>query len=146
MREDWQEEELGKLFFTTSGGTPSRKNSGYYGGNIPWVKSGELDKGIIIDTEEKITEEALKQSSAKKFPPGTLLIALYGATIGKLSFLGVEAATNQAICGIFTNPNFLYKACAGRLDCRTSKMIFCRALERACSRTSNNNLSPIPSF
>lgn len=123
MREDWQEEELGKLFFTTSGGTPSRKNSGYYGGNIPWVKSGELDKGIIIDTEEKITEEALKKSSAKKFPPGTLLIALYGATIGKLSFLGVEAATNQAICGIFTNPNFSSDYLYNYLLYRRSKLI-----------------------
>ena len=123
MREDWQEVELGKLFFTTSGGTPSRKNSGYYGGNIPWVKSGELDKGIIIDTEEKITEEALKKSSAKKFPPGTLLIALYGATIGKLSFLGVEAATNQAICGIFTNPNFSSDYLYNYLLYRRSKLI-----------------------
>ena len=103
MREYWEEEQLGKLFFTTSGGTPSRKNASYYTGAIPWVKSGELDKGLILDTEEKITEEAISNSSAKKFPPETLLIALYGATIGKLAFLGVEAATNQAICGIFKN-------------------------------------------
>ena len=112
MREDWIVAKLGDIFFTTSGGTPSRRNSNYYAGNIPWVKSGELEKGIIYDTEERITEDAIKNSSAKIFPKGTLLIALYGATIGKLAFLGIEASTNQAICGIFENKNinsrFLY--------------------------------------
>ena len=93
--------KLGEICKTTSGGTPDRKNSSYYNGSIPWVKSGELDKGIIYDTEERITEEAVKNSSAKIFPKGTLLIALYGATIGKLGFLGISAATNQAVCGIF---------------------------------------------
>lgn len=97
----WEKKKLGEICHTTSGGTPSRKNPSYYYGNIPWVKSGELEKGIIYDTEEKISEDALRNSSAKVFPQGTLLIALYGATIGKLGFLGVEAATNQAICGIF---------------------------------------------
>lgn len=95
--------KLGAICETTSGGTPNRKNDAYYGGIIPWVKSGELGKGIIYDTEEKITEQAVKESSAKIFPKGTLLIALYGATIGKLGFLGVPAATNQAVCGIFEN-------------------------------------------
>ncbi|MEZ4911933.1 MAG: restriction endonuclease subunit S [Saprospiraceae bacterium] len=112
MREDWIECELGEICFTTSGGTPSRNNIEFYQGSIPWVKSGELDKGIIYDTEEHISEEAIKNSSAKIFPEGTLLIALYGATIGKLAFLGVEAATNQAICGIFKSsaiePKYLF--------------------------------------
>jgi type I restriction enzyme S subunit len=101
----WQLKKLGDVCHTTSGGTPSRQKSSYYNGNIPWVKSGELDKGLILDTEEKISEEAVKNSSAKIFPKGTLLIALYGATIGKLAFLGIDAATNQAICGIFKNDN-----------------------------------------
>lgn len=101
----WQLKKLGEVCQTTSGGTPSRQKSSYYNGNIPWVKSGELDRGLILDTEEKISEEAIKNSSAKVFPKGTLLIALYGATIGKLAFLGVDAATNQAICGIFKNDN-----------------------------------------
>ena len=101
----WQIKKLGDICLTTSGGTPSRGNNRYYEGNIPWVKSGELAKGLILDTEEKISEEAIKNSSAKIFPKGTLLIALYGATIGKLAFLGVEAATNQAVCGIFQSEN-----------------------------------------
>ncbi|MDF7807286.1 restriction endonuclease subunit S [Pontiellaceae bacterium B12219] len=123
MKNDWVETTLGELFFTTSGGTPSRKYKAYYEGTIPWVKSGELDKGLILDTEEKITEEAIKNSSAKKFPEGTLLIALYGATIGKLAFLGVEAATNQAICGIFENDNFNSKFLYNYLLFRKPKLI-----------------------
>lgn len=108
----WEVKKLEEVCFTTSGGTPSRQKSSYYNGHIPWVKSGELDKGLILDTEEKISEEAIKNSSAKIFPKGTLLIALYGATIGKIAFLGIDAATNQAICGIFKNDKiesyFLY--------------------------------------
>ena len=103
LPKDWQIKTLGEICETTSGGTPSRGNKSYYNGTIPWVKSGELNKGVIYDTEEKITEEAIKNSSAKIFPKGTLLIALYGATIGKLAFLGVDAATNQAVCGIYQN-------------------------------------------
>lgn len=94
---------LGDIFQTTSGGTPSRRVPNYYCGNIPWVKSGELKSNIILDTEEKISEEGIKNSSAKIFPKGTLLIALYGANIGKLAKLGIDAATNQAVCGIFEN-------------------------------------------
>lgn len=104
LPEGWEWKKLGELCDTTSGGTPSRKNPEYYNGNIPWVKSGELNKGLILKTEEYITEEAIKNSSAKIFPTGTLLIALYGATIGKLAFLGVDAATNQAVCGIYKSP------------------------------------------
>lgn len=109
MSVSFQTKKLGEVCKTTSGGTPSRRNPVFYNGSIPWVKSGELDKGVILDTEEKITEEAIKNSSAKVFPKGTLLIALYGATIGKLAFLGVEAATNQAVCGIYENENIVSK-------------------------------------
>jgi len=112
MREDWIECTLGEVCFTTSGGTPSRQNKAFYNGTIPWVKSGELDKGVIYDSEEHISEEAIKKSSAKIFPKGTLLFALYGATIGKMATLGVDAATNQAICGIYKssvfNSEYLY--------------------------------------
>jgi type I restriction enzyme, S subunit len=86
---------------TGSGGTPSRANTGgYYDGSIPWVKSGELREDVILDTEEKITDLAIKESSAKLVPKGALLIAMYGATIGRIAELGVEGTTNQAICHI----------------------------------------------
>ena len=84
-----------------SGGTPSRKNPEYYKGYIPWIKTGELNDGYVYDTEEKITDEAIACSSAKIFPANTIAIAMYGATIGKVGILGIEAATNQACaCGI----------------------------------------------
>ncbi|MFV8416656.1 restriction endonuclease subunit S [Methanosarcina mazei] len=97
---------MGEVCQTTSGGTPSRKNPSFYEGNIPWVKSGELNYNTIFETEEYISEEAIKKSSAKIIPKDTLLVALYGATIGKLAFLGVDAATNQAVCAIFKNGIF----------------------------------------
>lgn len=99
----WRIARLGDVCETATGGTPSRGNPNYFGGDIPWVKSGELEDGIIFDTEEKITNEALANSNAKIFPKGTLLIALYGATVGRLSILGIDATTNQAVCAIFPN-------------------------------------------
>ncbi len=85
---------------TSSGGTPSRMRSEFYGGAIPWVKSGELNDGVVSEVGESITELGLKNSSAKVFSSGTLCIALYGATVGKVGLLAMEAATNQAVCGI----------------------------------------------
>jgi type I restriction enzyme S subunit len=97
----WEWSRLGDICRTTSGGTPSRKYARYFSGNIPWVKSGELPDGVVTEVEERITEEAVTNSSAKLFPAGTLLIALYGATVGKLGILKRDATTNQAVCAIF---------------------------------------------
>lgn len=79
-----------------SGGTPSRKNKEFYEGDIPWIKTGELNDGYIYDSEEKISEEAISKSSAKLFKKGNVLIAMYGATIGKTGILSINATTNQA--------------------------------------------------
>lgn len=95
---------LGDVCRTTSGGTPSRKRADYFQGSIPWVKSGELTDGLVSEVSEFITTEAVESSSAKLFPAGTLLIAMYGATVGKLGVLAKSAATNQAVCAIFPNP------------------------------------------
>jgi type I restriction enzyme, S subunit len=97
----WKIIRLGDICKTTSGGTPSRTREDYYGGTIPWVKSGELCDGIVSEIGESITDEGLKNSSAKVFTKGSLLIALYGATVGKLGILSRDASTNQAVCGIF---------------------------------------------
>lgn len=105
MIEEWENKRIEEIAKTTSGGTPSRSNKNYYDGNILWVKSGELNDNYIIDTEEKITDEAIRNSSAKLFPVGTVLIAMYGATVGKTAILKHEATTNQAICGIMPNHN-----------------------------------------
>jgi type I restriction enzyme S subunit len=83
-----------------SGGTPDRSRSEYFDGDIPWVKSGELRDGRIYESEELISKPALDSSNAKVLPPDTVCIALYGATVGRLGVLAIEAATNQAVCGI----------------------------------------------
>jgi len=76
---------------TGSGTTPSRqKAERYYGGKIPWVKSGELREGEITKTEEMITTEALNETSLKLVPAGALLVAMYGATVGRVGQLGIE--------------------------------------------------------
>jgi len=84
-----------------SGGTPSRGRKEYYCGTIPWIKTGELRNNIIYDTEEKITKEAVLNSSAKLYPQGCLVMAMYGATIGKTAKLGIDATTNQACAVLY---------------------------------------------
>src|SRR3989344_385508 len=86
-----------------SGGTPTRTNPSYFRGNIHWVKISDFKElDIIIDTEEKITKEALENSSAKLLPKDTVLVSIF-ATIGAVSILGIEASTNQAIAGLIPN-------------------------------------------
>ncbi len=103
--ENWCWTRMENIAQWGSGGTPSRKISEYYNGNIPWVKTGELNNDYIFETEEHITQNAILHSSAKLFPVNTVVIAMYGATIGKVGILGVEATTNQACaCGV---PNSL---------------------------------------
>ena len=92
--------KLSDLYDTSSGGTPSRTNSDYFTGEINWFKSKELDDSILLESEEKITENAVEKSSAKIFPVGSVIIAMYGATIGKLGILSQESTTNQACCAI----------------------------------------------
>lgn len=89
---------LGSVVKTASGGTPDRGTKEYFGGSIPWVKSGELHQRRVLFTEESLTELGLQRSSAKLMPAGTVLVAMYGATVGAISQLAVPASTNQAIC------------------------------------------------
>jgi type I restriction enzyme S subunit len=96
----WPTVKLGEICTTTSGGTPSRLRLDFFDGDVPWVKSGDLNDGIVTSVSESITETGLSSSNAKVFRPGTLLIAMYGATVGKLGLLGIPAATNQAVCAI----------------------------------------------
>ena len=99
--EGWEVEKIENIAQTGSGGTPKSTNVSYYSnGEIPWINSGELEQTVITSTSNFITEEGLNNSSAKLFPSGTILVAMYGATAGKVSFLTFEASTNQAICAI----------------------------------------------
>src|SRR3989339_1582180 len=119
---DWV--ELGEVCDTTSGGTPLKSKSEYYeNGNIPWLRSGEVDQGLVFKSEEMITEKGLKNSSAKMFPKDTVLVAMYGATAGKVGLLKFEASTNQAICGILPSDKFIPEFLYFYLRSQTQKMI-----------------------
>ena len=109
---DWEVRKIEEIADVSTGGTPSRKNEEYWGGDINWVKSQEVRKYFIWETEEKITEKGMRKSNAKRiYLPNTVLIALYGATAGEAALLKVPATVNQAIAaleGHKTNNLFLF--------------------------------------
>jgi type I restriction enzyme S subunit len=108
-KEDWNYVELGSVIETSSGGTPSRKVMSYYeDGSIYWVKSKELNGSFINHTEEMITEEAVKKSSAKLLPAYSTLIAMYGATVGEYALITKSMTCNQAVCAVKENELYPY--------------------------------------
>lgn len=105
MPRGWVREKIGLHYNTCSGGTPSRTHEEYYTeGTIPWVKTGEIKDGIIIHTDECITEAGIKGSSAKLLPRGAVVMAMYGVNIGMLAYLDSEMTCNQACC-VFNDKN-----------------------------------------
>ena len=112
--DSWEWVRLGNIGEWRAGSTPSRQNAKYYNGSIPWLKTGDLNDGYITNVEETITELATEHTSAKVRPVGSVLMAMYGATIGKLGILSIPCATNQACCacipfsGIFNKFLFFY--------------------------------------
>ena len=101
----WVREKIGLHYNTCSGGTPSRTHEEYYAdGTIPWVKTGEIKDNIIIHTDECITEDGIKGSSAKLLPQGAIVMAMYGVNIGMLAYLDSEMTCNQACC-VFSDKN-----------------------------------------
>lgn len=120
LPEGWKWCRLGEVADWGSGGTPSRKNPEYYQGSIPWIKTGELNETYIFDSEEKVSEDAIKHSSAKIFPKETVVMAMYGATIGKTAIFGIDASTNQAcacaICHKELDNHFLFNFLKSKKD------------------------------
>ena len=110
--EGWEIGTVADFFDTTSGGTPSRKRSEFFEGDINWVKTQELNEDFIFETGEKITTEALSKSSAKLFPSETLLVSIYGGTnIGRTAILAMPSASNQACVALFPrhpSSNFIF--------------------------------------
>ena len=107
----WEKKKIGEIAETGSGGTPLSSNKEYYeNGNIAWINSSELNSGYILNAKNFITEKGLNCSNAKFFPVNSILIALYGATAGKVSLLTIPATTNQAICAVmpFSQLHILY--------------------------------------
>ena len=104
--ESWEWVRLGSIGDWGSGATPSRTHPEYYGGNIPWLKTGDLNDGYIKSVPEFITDLALEKTSVRLNPVGSVLIAMYGATIGKLGILSIPATTNQACCACLPYSDF----------------------------------------
>ena len=96
--ESWKWVKVGNVGSWSSGATPSRTNPAYYGGSIPWLKTGDLNDGFIQEVPEYITDLALEKTSVRLNPIGSVLMAMYGATIGKLGILEIPVTTNQACC------------------------------------------------
>lgn len=106
-KEEVTMKSVGDLFETYSGGTPTKSHKEYYGGTIPWLRSGEVCTKDILSTEMFITEKGLKESSAKYYPENTVVVAMYGATAAQVGILRLKATSNQAVCGILPNKDFL---------------------------------------
>ena len=109
----WEWCRMGSIGDWGAGATPAKGNSDYYGGNILWLRTGELNNGVVYDTEIKITEKALQECSLRLNKAGDVLIAMYGATIGKVAIAGNEMTSNQACCactpfGVFNYYLFYY--------------------------------------
>jgi type I restriction enzyme, S subunit len=140
----WQTKPIGEVFKVTTGGTPSRDNSAFWNGDVPWVKTGEVNYCVIESTEERITQEGLKRSAAKLCPPNSVLIALYGQgpTRGRVGMLGIEATVNQACAAIYPSvefdPWFVYYYLSG-------KYLTLRAMAQGAAQP-NLNLAMIKGF
>lgn len=119
---EWSSDSLGSLFETSSGGTPDREKMEYWDGNIPWITTSLVAFNIVTEASEFITEEGLRNSSAKLFPEKTILIAMYGQgkTRGQVAMLGIEAATNQACTAILPrndiDPRFVFLNLGSRYE------------------------------
>lgn len=144
LNRQWKVVELGDIAKIETGGTPSRTRAEFYNGSIPWIKSTELVDGRIYATEEMISETALKQSNAKIFPVGTVLLAMYGQgqTRGRTGLLEIAAACNQACAAVFPNEELLPSYLFIWLQCSYERI---RALGRG-GQQENLNLSIIRSL
>ncbi|MDO8874249.1 MAG: restriction endonuclease subunit S [Methanoregula sp.] len=107
--EGWDLQPLGNISKISSGGTPSRTEPSYWNGEIPWIRTGEINYSIIEKTEEKITKAGLDNSSTRIVPKGTLLMAMYGegVTRGRVGITGIDASINQAVAAIFPSEKLL---------------------------------------
>ena len=106
LPDGWREARLGEVAAISTGGTPSRSNTKFWGGDIPWMASGEVNQRLVKSTAEYISREGLDESNARLFPEGTVMVALngQGATRGKTARLGIEAACNQSLAAVFSHP------------------------------------------
>lgn len=128
--------KLGDHIDTQSGGTPNTKKTEYYdGGDIPWLSSGEVNQGYINGTEKFITKAGLDNSSAKWSPEHSIVIAMYGATAGKVGYLNVPVTTNQAVCTLLPSSSFVSKFLYYAVSNKSSWMV------SQCQGAAQTNIS-----
>ena len=147
--EGWEVDIIQNIATTYSGGTPKSANKEYYkNGTIAWINSGELNSAIITQALNYITERGLNNSSAKLYPANTVLVAMYGATTGKVSLLTFEACSNQAVCGVIPNmkemQHYVYLYLSS-LYCHFINLSIGSARDNISQEIIKNMLLPIPS-
>lgn len=148
--QNWKWVTLDNIGSWKAGSTPSRNNLSYYeSGSIPWVKTGDLNDSFIFDTPEKITEKAIQNNKLKINPPGSVLIAMYGATIGKLGILAISATTNQACCACCVNKDMINKYLFYYLSSQKNNLIHLSkggAQPNISKQIISNYLIPLPTI
>lgn len=146
--EGWGHMQIKDFCKTYSGGTPKSTERSYYeNGDIPWINSGELNEPYITSTNNFITQLGLDNSSAKYYPRNSVLVAMYGATAGKVSILTFEACSNQAICGIIPNESKILYYVRFYLDSMYQHFVSIStgsARDNISQDTIKNTIVPIP--
>ena len=117
--EGWKKVQLGEVFTTVLGGTPSRNKIDYWGGNIPWINSGAVNNLRIVKESEFITELGLSNSSTKIMPVHTTVLAITGATLGQVSYTEIEVCANQSVVGVYDSKDiyneFIYLTISNKI-------------------------------
>ena len=145
--EDWEVKRLGEVAEMTSGTTPSRANIDFYSnGSIPWVKTTDLNNGILNSTEESVTNKALEKTSLKLLPKGTVLVAMYGGfnQIGRTAMLGMEATINQALSALICNEKIYNAYLLSWLNCRVKEWKHLAASSRKDPNITGKDVARFP--
>lgn len=145
--EDWEVKRLGEVAEMTSGTTPSRANIDFYSnGSIPWVKTTDLNNGILNSTEESVTNKALEKTSLKLLPKGTVLVAMYGGfnQIGRTAMLGMEATINQALSALICNEKIYNAYLLSWLNCRVKEWEHLAASSRKDPNITGKDVARFP--
>jgi type I restriction enzyme S subunit len=145
--EDWEVKRLGEVAEMTSGTTPSRANIDFYSnGSIPWVKTTDLNNGILNSTEESVTNKALEKTSLKMLPQGTVLVAMYGGfnQIGRTAMLGIEATINQALSALICNEQIYNTYLLSWLNCRVKEWKHLAASSRKDPNITGKDVARFP--
>lgn len=121
--EGWRMCTLGEICKCELGGTPSRANKSYWGGNIAWINSGEVNKFRICEASEFITEEGLNHSATKLLPSKTTVLAITGATLGQISLLEIDSCANQSVVGVKENETIPYTFIYPAIKYNISKLV-----------------------